>query len=107
LFFRRDRLHGRYCRHQWHVAGSAAAFIQHAAYRYGMDAVISSECLLQGATASTPMRRILVLPTCEVVAGFGWWAVYRLGSPLMSIKKALKASDPHMPLITQRALLLQ
>jgi H+/Cl- antiporter ClcA len=34
------------------------------------------------------------------VAGFGWWAIYRFGKPLVSIAKATKENGPAMPFVT-------
>ncbi|MBB6242544.1 chloride channel protein [Rhodanobacter sp. MP1X3] len=75
-------------------------FLQHLAYGYSMGAVMGSQSFLQGVTASAPARRVLVLLICGCVAGLGWWAVYRLGRPLVSISKAIKADDPRMPVAT-------
>ena len=74
--------------------------IQHIAYGYSLNAVISSETFLMGVTASAPAHRILVLAGCGAVAGTGWWLVYRFGRPLVSISKAVKAEDPQMPILT-------
>ena len=75
-------------------------FIQHFAYGYSLDAVISTESFLQGVTASSPERRIAVMLGCGLVAGFGWWGVYGWGRPLVSIRKAVGAADPRMPIVT-------
>jgi H+/Cl- antiporter ClcA len=73
-------------------------FIQHVAYGYSLSAVVSPESFLQGVTAASPMRRVLVLAICGLVGGVGWWAVYRYCRPLVSIKKAIGATDPRMPI---------
>lgn len=78
-------------------------FLQHLAYGYSMGAILGSQSFLQGVTASTPMRRVMVLVICGGVAGFGWWAVYRFGRPLVGISKAVKANDPRMPVISTLA----
>lgn len=72
-------------------------WIQHIAYGYSLDQVISNESFLQGVSAASPQRRVLVLTVCGLVAGCGWWAVYRFGQPLVSIKKAVTSEDPSMP----------
>jgi H+/Cl- antiporter ClcA len=41
---------------------------------------------------------VLVLTICGLVAGLGWWALYRFGRPLVSIRQAVKSDDPQMPL---------
>lgn len=86
--------------------------IQHIAYGYSLHAVIGDESFLAGVTAAPPWRRFLVLVGAGVIAGFGWWAVYHLGRPLVSIKKAVTETTktgtaPIMPLgsTTAHALL--
>ncbi|HLX00848.1 MAG TPA: chloride channel protein, partial [Trinickia sp.] len=66
-------------------------WIQHVAYGFSVGHVISSESFLQGVSAAAPERRLMALTACGVVAGAGWWALYRFGGPLVSIKKAVKA----------------
>ena len=51
--------------------------IQHIAYGYDLGAAVSPESFLQGVTAASPMRRVIVLTLCGAVAGIGWWALYR------------------------------
>jgi len=71
--------------------------IQHIAFGYSLDRVVGDESFLQGVSAASGMRRVAVLAVCGVVAGCGWWAVYRFGRPLISIRQAVKAEDPRMP----------
>jgi len=40
---------------------------------------------------------VLVLISCGLVAGVGWWLIYRYGRPLVSIKQAVSADAPIMP----------
>ena len=75
-------------------------WIQHLAYGYSIDHVISSESFLDGVSGASPERRVLVLASCGLVAGLGWWALYRFGRPLVSIKKAMKSEDPCMPIVS-------
>ena len=79
--------------------------IQHVAYGYDLGAKVTPESFLQGVTAASPMRRVIALTLCGVVAGIGWWAVYRFGRPLVSIKAAVgeDAPGPRMPLLTTTA----
>ncbi len=72
--------------------------IQHLAYGYSLDAVIGAETFLQGVSGAPPLRRVLVLAGCGVVAGGGWWALYRFGRPLIPIRKAVESPDQPMPL---------
>ncbi|RAS24230.1 chloride channel protein [Paraburkholderia bryophila] len=74
--------------------------IQHLAYGYSVTHLISGESFLQGVSAAAPERRLLVLTLCGLVAGFGWWALYRFGRPLVSIRQAVKSDDPSMPLLS-------
>ncbi|MGQ7938448.1 chloride channel protein [Paraburkholderia sp. D1E] len=74
--------------------------IQHLAYGYSVAHVISSESFLQGVTGAEPERRLLVLTTCGLVAGLGWWLLYRFGRPLVSIRQAVKSDDPRMPMLS-------
>ncbi|MFM0726305.1 chloride channel protein [Paraburkholderia strydomiana] len=72
--------------------------IQHLAYGYSVTHVISAESFLQGVTDASPERRVLVLTICGLIAGLGWWALYRFGRPLVSIRAAIKSDEPQMPL---------
>ncbi|WP_322082433.1 chloride channel protein [Burkholderia sp. BCC1972] len=74
--------------------------IQHAAYGYSVAHVIGSESFLTGVTAADPLRRLAVLVGCGIVAGGGWWALYRYGRPLVSIRRAVRAADPRMPFVS-------
>jgi H+/Cl- antiporter ClcA len=75
-------------------------WIQHVAFGYSLAHVVSDESFLSGVTAAAPERRVLVLIVCGLVAGLGWWALYRWGKPLVSIKKAVKSDDPRMPVVS-------
>ncbi|MFM0336260.1 chloride channel protein [Paraburkholderia fungorum] len=74
--------------------------IQHVAYGYSVTHVISGESFLQGVTDAAPERRLLVLAICGLVAGAGWWLLYRFGRPLVSIRNAVKSDDPRMPILS-------
>src|ERR1700692_3236055 len=52
-------------------------WIQHVAFGYSIQHVISSESFLDGVSGATPERRVLVLVICGLVAGLGWWTLYR------------------------------
>src|SRR5271166_3347740 len=84
------------------LLGLLLRLVQHLAYGYSLDAVVSPESFLQGVTAASPLRRLLALTICGVVAGIGWWAVYRFGQPLVSIKTAIGRNVPgaRMPFLT-------
>jgi H+/Cl- antiporter ClcA len=70
--------------------------------------VLSPESFLQGVTAAPPIRRITALTICGAVAGIGWWAVYRFGQPLVSIKTAVGSDvpGPRMPFLATIAHVL-
>ncbi|ABK11063.1 MULTISPECIES: chloride channel protein [Burkholderia] len=74
--------------------------IQHLAYGYSIAHVIGSESFLSGVTGAEPLRRLAVLTVCGIVAGGGWWALYRYGRPLVSIRRAVRAADPRMPFVS-------
>lgn len=74
--------------------------IQHVAYGYSVAHVIGTESFLSGVTGADPLRRLVVLTVCGIVAGGGWWALYRYGRPLVSIRRAVRAADPRMPFVS-------
>ncbi|MEK7889264.1 chloride channel protein [Burkholderia contaminans] len=74
--------------------------IQHLAYGYSVAHVIGTESFLTGASGADPLRRLAVLVACGIVAGGGWWALYRYGRPLVSIRRAVRAADPRMPVVS-------
>lgn len=74
--------------------------IQHVAYGYSVAHVIGTESFLTGASGADPLRRLAVLVACGIVAGGGWWALYRYGRPLVSIRRAVRAADPRMPVVS-------
>jgi len=79
------------------LLGLLLHFVQHVAYGYSLHAIVSHESFLQGVSASSPLRRFVVLCLCGAVAGTGWWALYRFASPLVSIRKAVEDTDSRMP----------
>ena len=90
------------------LLGLLLHFIQHLAYGYSLNAVVSPESFLQGVTAAPPIRRLAALSICGAVAGIGWWAVYRFGQPLVSIKAAVgkDVPGPRMPFLATIAHVL-
>ena len=80
--------------------GQLLHFIQHLAYGYDLHSVVSHETFLEGANAASPVRRLAALCACATVCGIGWWALYRLGRPLVSIGKAVRDDGPRMPLLS-------
>ena len=82
------------------LLGLLLRLIQHSAYGYSLQAIVSSESFLEGVSSASPSRRLVALTLCGVVAGAGWWALYRLGKPLVSIAKAVKQDGPAMPFVS-------
>ncbi|MCR4467130.1 chloride channel protein [Burkholderia sp. SCN-KJ] len=74
--------------------------IQHVAYDYSLAHVVGTESFLTGVSQADPQRRLAVLVVCGLVAGGGWWALYRYGRPLVSIRRAVRAADPQMPFVS-------
>lgn len=70
--------------------------IQHLAFGY------SDGLFLFGAEHASPIRRLICLMVAGLVAGVGWWAVYRWFPPLVSIARAIgseRDGGAHMPLL--------
>lgn len=83
------------------VGGMALAMllhaIQHLAYHYSLSHVVSHQSFLSGVEGATPLRRLMAAIGAGVVAGVGWYALYRYGRPLVSVKRAVDEGAP-MPL---------
>ncbi|MBR0648496.1 chloride channel protein [Roseomonas terrae] len=71
--------------------------IQHLAYGYSLDALVGGESFLDGVTGAAPERRLAVLAACGLVAGLGWWAVYRFGRKLVPIRDVVADPSARMP----------
>ncbi len=71
--------------------------IQHVAFGYDMYQLHGAKSFLQGVCAASPVRRVLVLGACGLVAGVGWWFVRNFCKPLVSIKNAVKSEKHEMP----------
>lgn len=74
--------------------------VQHYAFGYSVDHVISSESFLQGVSTSTPLRRIGAIVAGGCIAGFGWWLLGRYGQARVSIKAAVSSPARRMPAVT-------
>ncbi|MBK0097376.1 chloride channel protein [Erwinia sp. S63] len=75
-------------------------FIQHIAFGYSLDAVISNESFLSGVTAATDWRRFSAILCGGLVAGWGWWLLGRYGSQRVSVSQAVNHPNKPMPLVT-------
>lgn len=77
--------------------------VQHIAYGYDLHTIVGGESFLEGVTAASDLRRFLALSVCGVVAGVGWWLLYRFGSPLVAISEAVRENGPRMPFLATLA----
>jgi H+/Cl- antiporter ClcA len=77
--------------------------VQHLAYGYSLDRIVSHESFLEGVEAADGTRRLLVLIVCGLVAGIGWWLIYRYGRPLVSVTEAVRDPAARMPAKTTLA----
>jgi H+/Cl- antiporter ClcA len=73
--------------------------IQYLAYGYSPATLFNGESFLDGVSSASATRRVGVLAVCGVVAGVGWWAVFRWCKPLIIISRAVKSDDPRMPVV--------
>ena len=82
--------------------------IQHLAYGYSQNLLISPQTFLEGVSDATAQRRVIVLMAAGVIAGCGWWLLARYGKKRVSISAAVAdASKPMPPLTTLTHILLQ
>jgi H+/Cl- antiporter ClcA len=75
-------------------------FIQHLAYEHTVTPIIQNTTFLYDVSIASASTRVVALLICGCFAGFGWWAVFRYGQPLVSITKAIKSPRPYMPMGT-------
>ena len=80
--------------------GLLLRFIQHVAFGYNLHATDVHQSFLEGVTAASPMRRVLALCICGVVGGIGWFALDRLGRPLVSVDEAVSETKRKMPIFS-------
>ncbi|MGF6574835.1 H+/Cl- antiporter ClcA [Paraburkholderia sp. GAS333] len=73
--------------------------IQHLAYGYDPETLFNGESFLDGVKAASAARRVGVLTVCGLLAGIGWWAVFRWCKPLVSISRAVNGPEPRMPVV--------
>lgn len=64
--------------------------VQHIAYGHGLQTIVGRVSFLQEVTAASDLRRFLALCSCGAVAAIGWWLLYRFGTPLVSIRQAVR-----------------
>lgn len=74
--------------------------IQHLAYGYSQNLLISPQTFLEGVTDASARRRFIVLVAAGLVAGGGWWLLARYGKKRVSISAAVSNADKPMPPLT-------
>lgn len=82
-------------------------YLQHIAYGYSLEQIVSDQSFLQGVSDSLPEHRVFILFICGLIAGFGWYVLYRYGKPLVSISDAINKDNPMPYLSTIIHALLQ
>lgn len=86
------------------VGGMAVGLLlhltQHIAYGYGLNPQGAEESFLEGVSGSPPGRRVFALVLGGIIAGGGWWALGRFGSPVVPIRRSLRRDGPRMPPMT-------
>ncbi|SBW07389.1 Cl-channel voltage-gated family protein [uncultured delta proteobacterium] len=73
--------------------------VQHLAFGYGFDSLTASASFLQGVEQAAPRRRVFALALCGLVAGFGWFFLFRAGRTLVSIPSAASVPPRPMPAV--------
>jgi chloride channel protein, CIC family len=88
------------------VSGSIGMFlvlllkaIQHLSYGHSPLEIISHKTFLEIVYAASPLRRLVVLSVCGLIAGCGWWALHAYGKSLVSIASAVTMNKT-MPRVT-------
>lgn len=71
-------------------------FLQH--FALGYSALELS--YWEGLESTSALRRFTVVFIGGLIAGFGWYLLYRFGRPLVSISKAVKSEDHRMPVVS-------
>ena len=74
--------------------------VQHLAYGYSEGRLIGPETFLEGVSAASRERRLIVLLVCGLVAGLGWWALDRWARPRVDLSKAVQPGGPPLPIAT-------
>jgi H+/Cl- antiporter ClcA len=64
--------------------------VQHIGYGHGLHTIVGRVSFLLEVTTASDLRRFLALCSCGAVAGIGWWLLYRFGTPLVSIRQAVR-----------------
>ena len=79
--------------------GLLLRLVQHIAYPHRPQTNLGGDSFLQGVAAASDLRRFLALCVCGVVAGLGWWSLYRFARPLVPINDAIRENGRQMPFL--------
>ena len=79
--------------------GLLLRLVQHIAYPHRPQTNLGGDSFLQGVAAASDLRRFLALCVCGVVAGLGWWSLYRFARPLVPINDAVRENGRRMPFL--------
>lgn len=82
------------------IGGMLLALLLHFIQHFALGYSALHESYWQGLESTTALRRFTVVFVGGLVAGFGWYLLYRFGQPLVSIAKAVKSDDHRMPLVS-------
>lgn len=58
---------------------------------------------LEAVLSASPVRRVSVLMVCGLIAGIGWWGIYRYGGKLINIETVVNSDKPKIPVFTTLA----
>lgn len=82
------------------VSGMLLALLLHFLQHFALGYSALELSYWEGLETTTALRRFTVVFIGGLIAGFGWYLLYRFGKPLVSIAKAVKSEDHRMPLLS-------
>ncbi len=71
--------------------------VQHLAFGYGFDSLTEAASFLQGVAMASPGRRLFALAMCGLVAGLGWFFLFRSKNAPIGITEASAMPPRPMP----------
>lgn len=78
-------------------------FLEHIAYGYTPALTFKHVSFLDEVVRTSPLRRVLVLAVCGLIAGIGWFCIYKYGGKLIKIEDVVKSKKPEIPVATTLA----
>ena len=87
--------------------GILLRIVQHVAYGYSLDVIMSDVDFLDGVRAASSQRRVLVLTCCGLIAALGWWGIRRYGKPLVRVADVVSGAKSFPPVVTTLHAILQ